>query len=102
EQQIGAAHEESKRVRATADVLQERITSPARASLYVLLSAVMVLVLIVCVNLANLMFARVNVRAREFSIRNALGAGRTRIVWQVLNEALFLCLTGGLLGMLVA
>lgn len=102
QQQIATAHPESRHVQDTGTVLQEQVAGPARAGLYVLLSAVLVLVLIVCVNLANLMFARVNVRSREFSIRTALGAGKSRIVRQVLNETLFLGLMGGLLGIAVA
>ncbi len=98
EGQIAIAHPESKEMVCTGKPLQETIAEPASKGLYVLLGAVLVLMLIVCVNLANLVFARTNVRARELSIRTALGAGRGRIIRQVLNETLVLGLAGGLLG----
>ncbi|HEY3836656.1 MAG TPA: ABC transporter permease [Bryobacteraceae bacterium] len=102
EQQIVAAHPESRGMRCTGKVLQETITAPAATGLYVLFGAVLILMLIVCVNLANLVFARTSVRTRELSIRTALGAGRIRIVQQVLNETLLLALAGGILGLLGA
>jgi predicted permease len=102
ENQIAAAHPESREIRCAGKVLQETIAEPASKGLYVLLGAVLVLMLIVCVNLANLVFARTNARARELSIRTALGAGRVRIIQQALNETLILGLAGGLLGVLGA
>jgi predicted permease len=98
EGQIAAAHPESKEIRCVGKPLQETLAEPASKGLYVLLGAVLVLMMIVCVNLANLVFARTNVRTRELSIRTALGAGRARIIQQVLNETLILGLAGGLLG----
>jgi predicted permease len=78
--------------------LQDVIASPVRASLAVLLAAVMVLVLIVCVNLANLLLARGSARAREYSLRIALGAARGRLIVSALVETLLLSLIGGALG----
>jgi predicted permease len=98
QQQITLAHPESRNIRCVGKPLQDTIAAPASRGLYVLLGAVLVLMLIVCVNLANLVFARTNVRARELSIRTALGAGRGRIIRQVLNETLLLGIAGGLLG----
>ena len=57
---------------------------------------VLVLLLIVCVNLANLMLARAHGRVREFSIRTALGAGRSRVMQQILTEALVFSSLGGI------
>jgi predicted permease len=82
--------------------LQDIIVSPVRASLTILLSAVLVLVLIVCVNLANLLLARGSARAREYATRIALGASRGSLIVSALIETLLLSLAGGVLGILGA
>jgi predicted permease len=83
---------------ARARPLQDVIASPVRAGLLVLLSAVLLLVLIVCVNLANLLLARGSARSREYSLRIALGAARGRLVISALVETLLLSLAGAALG----
>ncbi len=80
------------------DPLQSVITAPVRTGLYVLLLSVLALVAVVCVNLAALLLARTLGRAREFSIRTAIGAGRARLFQQVVLETLLLVSAGGALG----
>ena len=98
ERRIVAEHGAAHGLHVQARPLQDVIASPVRASLTVLLAAVLVLVLIVCVNLANLLLARGSARAREFSLRIALGAGRGRLVVAALAETALLSLAGGALG----
>ncbi len=100
--QMNRAHQVESQPSPVASPLQDVIAGPVRTSLVVMLGAVLVLLLIVCVNLANLMLARASGRVREFSIRTALGADRRRLLQQLLTESFVLAFSGGALGVAIS
>jgi predicted permease len=87
---------------AALHLLRDQVTGQQRTLLITLVSASLCLLLIACLNLANLLLARTLVRQRELAVRSAMGAGRDRLVRQLLVESFSIALIGGVAGVILA
>ena len=100
--QITREHPQRNTFEGHVKSLAEQVSGRMRLALWVLAGAVAVVMLIVCANLSNLLLARTASRQKEIAIRSALGAGRGRLVVQMLTEGVVMSCTGAALGLFIA
>ncbi len=101
-QQLTSQHPERNPIKPKLTPLEQHVSGEVRPALLVLICAVGVVMLIVCANISHLQMARMGTRQKEMAIRAALGAGRFRLLRQVLTESIALSCCGAVLGLLLA
>jgi predicted permease len=99
---ITSEHPERNGFQGSVKPLAEQVSGRIRLAVWVLAGAVAMVMLIVCANLSNLLLARTAARQKEMAIRAALGAGRRRLLAQMLTEGIVLSCSGALLGIVLA
>lgn len=100
--QLESQHPERNMIGPKLVPLEQHVSGPVSPALFVLACAVGVVMLIVCANLSNLQLARLGTRQKEMAMRAALGAGRSRLLRQMLTESVVLSCCGAMLGLILA
>jgi putative ABC transport system permease protein len=100
--QLQREYKEAARIGAVVEPMRDSVLQNTQIALWVLMAAAGCVLLIACANLASLLLARAVARQRELAVRAALGAGRGRLIAQMLTESMLLSLSGGLLGLAIA
>ena len=100
--QVTREHPDRNSFEGFVKPLADQVNGRMRLALWVLAGAVALVMLIVCANLSNLLLARTAARQKEIAIRTALGAGRRRLIAQMLTEGIVLSLSGAVLGLVLA
>ena len=101
-ERLSRSHPDRNSFRPSVVTLREHVSGKFRTAMLVLVCAVGLVMLIVCANLSNLLLARTSTRQKEIAIRAALGAGKRRLIRQMLTESVVLSCGGALLGLLLA